>query len=97
MRPLQFEWHKEKARSNLSKHQVSFEEASTVFDDQFARTLYDEDHSIDEEREIIVGHSILNRLLVVSFTEKLDGVVRIVSARLATKKERKRYEEKTNI
>jgi len=94
---MQFEWDKKKAESNLTKHSVSFEEASSVFDDRLARILYDQEHSIYEEREVIVGHSIINRLLVVSFAEKVDGHVRIISARLATKKEHNRYEEKTNF
>ncbi len=93
---MQFEWDKKKAESNLAKHSVSFEEASTVFDDPLARILYDAEHSVEEDREIIVGHSIINRLLAISFTEKFNGNVRIISARLATKKERGRYEEQTN-
>jgi len=71
---------------------VNFEEAITVFSDPLAAIFYDEVHSIDENREIIIGHSAANRLLLVSFTER-DGEIRLISARVATKKERKDYEE----
>jgi len=90
---LKFEWDQEKARSNLSKHKVGFDEASTVFVDSLAKIFYDQDHSTDEIREIIVGHSVLGRLLLVSFTERGRDLVRIISARAATRKERKGYEE----
>ena len=65
---LTFEWDSCKAKSNLRKHRVSFDEACTVFDDVGARIFRDEDHSNGEEREIIVGYSILERMLLVSFT-----------------------------
>jgi hypothetical protein len=94
---LQFEWDRDKATANLKKHKVSFDEASTVFDDPWAYIFDDEDHSIDEHREIIIGHSIINRLLLVCFTERAEDVVRIFSARLATKKERKDYEKNTGF
>jgi len=90
---LKFEWDKNKAISNLKKHKVSFDEASTVFDDPLAAIFYDEDHSIDEHREIIIGHSITNRLLVVCFTERVEDLIHIFSARLATRSERRDYEE----
>ena len=91
---LKFEWDQEKAGFNLSKHKVGFDEASTVFADPLAKIFYDQDHSTDDEtREIIVGHSILGRLLLVSFTERGRDLVRIISARAATRKERKGYEE----
>ena len=90
---LQFEWDQEKSGSNLSKHKVGFDEASTVFVDPLAKIFYDQDHSTDEIREIIVGHSVLGRLLLVSFTERGRDLVRIISARAATRKERKGYEE----
>jgi uncharacterized DUF497 family protein len=89
---LQFEWDDHKARLNLKNHGVSFEEARTVFIDQMARIFFDEAHSIDEEREIIIGHSLYNRLLLVCFTERGD-IIRIISARRATKQEREDYEE----
>ena len=90
---MKFVWDKQKAAANLTKHQVSFEEASTVFDDPAAVLFYDEDHSIQEEREIIVGHSIQRRLLLVFFTELAGNIVRIFSARKPTRRERKDYEE----
>jgi hypothetical protein len=89
---VEFEWDEDKAASNKKKHQVSFEEAATVFADPLAAIFDDEIHSADEQREIIVGHSEKNRLLVVSFTERA-GAIRIISARQATKRERKDYEE----
>ena len=90
---LKFEWDPEKAASNLTRHRVSFDEASTVFADPLAKLFYDADHSTDETREIIVGHSILDRLLLVSFTERGRDLVRIISTRVATRKERRAYEE----
>ena len=90
---LKFEWDQEKSGSNLSKHKVGFDEASTVFVDPLAKIFDDQDHSTDEIREIIVGHSVLGRLLLVSFTERGRDLVRIISARAATRKERKGYEE----
>ena len=89
---LKFEWDPKKAESNLSKHGVSFEEALTVFGDPLARIFDDEDHSIEEQREIIIGHSVKERLLVVCFTSQGESV-RIFSARKATRRERKDYEE----
>lgn len=91
--PLVFEWDSRKAKSNLRKHRVSFDEACTVFEDNEATIFPDEDHSNGEEREIIVGFSILDRLLLVSFTERPVDRVRIISAREATREERKDYEE----
>jgi uncharacterized DUF497 family protein len=88
-----FEWNVAKARSNLVRHRVSFDEATTVFDDRLARIFDDELHSGHERRELIVGHSINNRLLVVCFTEHPNERIRIISARLPTPKERKDYEE----
>ena len=90
---VHFEWDGHKAAINLRKHRVGFDEASTVFDDPAAFIFDDEDHSADEPREIIIGHSINHRLLLVCFTERPQQVVRIFSARLATRKERKDYEE----
>jgi uncharacterized DUF497 family protein len=88
-----FEWNKNKAKANLGKHQVGFDEASTVFGDPLAKIFFDEEHSGEETREIIVGYSDQNRLLLVSFTERRQNVVRIISARVATKNERKIHEE----
>ena len=90
---VRFEWHLQKAVQNLGKHVVSFDEATTVFNDPLARIFDDPDHSITEAREIIVGHSIAGRLIMASFVEKEPGLVRIISARLTTNKERADYEE----
>jgi uncharacterized DUF497 family protein len=90
---LRFEWDQDKAASNEKKHRVTFDEASTVFADSLAVIFDDEEHSIDETREIIIGHSDFSRLLLVSFTERGKDVIRIISARKATKKERRNYEE----
>lgn len=87
-----FVWDKAKAASNQRKHGVSFEEARTVFSDPLARIFDDEDHSGVEHREIIIGHSIAQRLLIVSFTER-QTAIRMISARLATNREHKDYEE----
>jgi len=93
---VRFEWDKRKATINLRKHGVSFDEAGTAFDDPLAAIFDDEDHSIEEAREIIIGHSINGRLLLVCFTEVAKDTIRIFSARLATKKEHKDYEENRN-
>jgi hypothetical protein len=94
---VKFEWDDDKAKTSLKKHNVGFDEASTVFTDPFAKIFHDEGHSDQENREILVGHSTLNRLLLVSFTERGRDLVRIISARIATKKERKAYEENKDI
>jgi uncharacterized protein len=89
---IEFEWNANKAAANLKKHGVAFEEAATVFADGLACIFDDDEHSQDEPREIIIGHSEKNRLVLVSFTERSDRI-RIISARRATKKERRDYEE----
>ncbi|MBE9195562.1 BrnT family toxin [Synechocystis sp. LEGE 06083] len=89
---LQFEWDFQKAELNIRKHDVSFEDAKTVFYDPLAYIFNDEWHSTDEQREIIIGHNSRGYLLVVSFTER-NRIIRIISARLATNKERKDYEQ----
>ena len=89
---VQFEWDSNKASINQEKHRVSFEEAATVFSDPLAVIFDDEFHSTEEIREIIIGHSTNNRLLLVYFTER-DEAIRIISARQATRTERKDYEE----
>jgi len=94
---MKFEWDREKALFNLRKHKTTFDEASTVFDDPLAIIFDDEVHSNQEHREIIIGHSILGRLLLVSFTERRDESIRIINARQATIKERKDYEENTSL
>jgi len=88
----QFEWDARKARFNIEKHGVSFREAISVFRDPLARIIDDVLHSTEEQREIIIGHSEENRLLFVCFTERAQ-TIRIVSARRATRKERRDYEE----
>lgn len=89
---FRFEWDDEKAVANFKKHEVSFEEAMTVFSNALAAIFDDEAHSKEEMREIIVGHSANNHILLVSFTER-NEIIRIISARRATKKERKDYEK----
>jgi uncharacterized DUF497 family protein len=91
---MELEWDQSKAASNLKKHGVSFEEAKTVFDNPLAVIFNDEAHSVGEQREIIIGHSRQNRLLLIAFTER-SGNVRIISARLATRQEREDYEQNT--
>ena len=91
---LTFEWDRRKAASNQRKHGVAFEEAITVFDGPLALIFDDDEHSTEEEqREIVIGHSARNRLLLVSFLERLPNVVRVISARPTTRKERRDYEE----
>ncbi len=88
---LLFEWDPEKAKSNEQKHGITFEEASSVFADAFSLTIHDPLHSEDEERFVIIGISIKNRILTVVHTER-EGRLRIISARKATNKERFYYE-----
>jgi hypothetical protein len=90
---LQFTWDVDKANSNIRKHRVSFEEASTVFFDPLACIFDDEDHSQIEQREIIIGYSQFDHLLIISFNELEEDHIRIISARRATKKEQKNHEE----
>jgi len=90
---LQFEWDDEKAETNIGKQNISFEEAETVFRDPLACIFDDETHSEDERREIIIGHSENNRLLIVCFTERTECAVRIFSSRPATRRERRDYEK----
>ena len=92
---LQFEWDKRKAEKNINKHGVSFDEAKTVFGNPLASIFDDEWHSLSERREIIIGHSERNRLLVLCFTEKSEGCIRIFSARPVTGKERRDYAKHT--
>ena len=92
-----FEWDEEKAKSNLQKHKVSFEEAETIFDDQFLITFPDEFHSLEEERFISIGYSSNNRILLVVHTERSENedeiIVRIISCRKAMALEREIYEQ----
>ncbi len=87
-----FAWDPKKAARNVRRHGVSFEEAVTVFANPLARIFDDEDQRAEESREIIIGHSAQDRLLVICFSEREDAI-RIISARKATKNERKDYEE----
>ena len=88
---LTFEWNPQKAKSNIEKHDVSFEEASTVFRDPLSLTIDDPLHSTGEARMVQIGISNHNRLLVVVHTERGDNI-RIISARKANRKERGHYE-----
>ncbi|MEK7724492.1 MAG: BrnT family toxin [Acidobacteriota bacterium] len=88
---MQFEWDNEKAESNLKKHDVSFEEAETVWHDYFFVDFYDTSHSIEENRFLIIGESTNKRLLIVSYTGR-ENTIRIISARELTPKERRDYE-----
>ncbi len=88
---MHFEWDREKAKKNLIKHKVSFDEAVTVFYDPLSATFDDPDHSVDEQRLITIGYSSRSRLLVVSHTER-GKTIRIINARLSTAHERKRHE-----
>jgi len=88
----EFEWDAQKAAENLKKHGVAFDEALTVFADLLANIFDDPDHSGSEQRELIIGHSIVQRLLVVSFTDR-GRRTRIIGARQATARERRDHEE----
>jgi uncharacterized DUF497 family protein len=88
---MQFEWDRDKARRNLLKHRISFDEGVTVFYDPLAATVDDTDHSISERRYLTIGYSARERLLVVAHTDR-GTAVRIISARRATAGERKRHE-----
>ena len=89
---MEFEWDPKKAADNLAKHGVSFQEATTVFDDVLSVTVPDPDHSVEENRLIIVGLSHRGRLLIVSHAERGDRI-RIISARELKRTERTAYEE----
>jgi len=89
---MRFHWDPVKAAANLRKHGVSFEEASSVFRDELSVTGSDPDHSLGEHRFVTFGTSQKNRLLVVAHTEQGDSI-RIISARVATRRERRIYEE----
>jgi uncharacterized DUF497 family protein len=95
MASLDFTWNDAKARENTKKHGVSFDEAQSVFLDEEARLLDDPDHSEDENRFILLGMSAAPRLLVVVHAyREADGVIRIISARKATPRERRAYTER---
>ena len=88
---IEFQWDKEKAGQNLKKHGVLFEEATTAFYDSLSITIIDKEQSLEENRFILLGLSNHGRLLVISHTDRGDKI-RLISARLATSKERKYYE-----
>lgn len=92
---LRFEWDEEKAKANLKKHRVGFDEATTVFNDPFSVTIHDPDHSADEQRYIDIGSSDKGHVLVVVYTERGSNI-RIVSCRKSAPSERELYEEGTN-
>jgi uncharacterized DUF497 family protein len=89
---LQFTWDPQKAARNLRKHKVGLPEAATAFADPLSLTIPDPDHSVGEARFILIGQSERRRLVVVAHVERGD-LIRIISARLATRRERKTYEE----
>jgi uncharacterized DUF497 family protein len=89
---LTFSWDSSKASQNARKHGVSFEEASTVFGDPLSITVHDPDHSVDEQRFVTIGTSFRSRTLVVVHADEGDRI-RLVSARPATKREKRAYEE----
>jgi uncharacterized DUF497 family protein len=90
---LKFEWNEEKAKFNKKKHGILFQEAATIFSDPRSLTFPDPEHSVGEERYITIGMSHYRNLLIVSHLD-FNETIRIISARLATKQERKYYEEK---
>ena len=89
---LEFEWDRRKAGSNARKHGVTFDEASTAFADPLSLTIEDPLHSVEEDRYILLGESQRRRLLVVVFVER-DSRIRLISARVAARAERRKYEE----
>ncbi|HAA30051.1 MAG TPA: hypothetical protein DCE56_23160 [Cyanobacteria bacterium UBA8553] len=89
---MDFEWNPDKAALNLEKHGVSFQEAATVFNDPLSMTFPDPDHSIGESRYVMIGLSRFGQLLVVAHTDR-EAKVRIISARKATRQERRFYEQ----
>jgi uncharacterized DUF497 family protein len=91
---IKFSWDKKKARTNIQKHKVSFEEAKTIFVDENARLIDDPDHSDEEDRFIMIGlSSNLKILTVVHCYRDNDNVIRIISARKSTKNEERQYKE----
>lgn len=87
---MQFEWDDDKAEANRAKHGVSFEEALTCFYDPGQVAFYDAEHSDDEDRELLIGHSNQGRLLLVSYTLR-DQTIHLISARKAVRREAKSY------
>ena len=91
---MNYEWNLIKERLNIAKHGVDFEEAKSVFADEFALVLFDEDHSNDEERFLILGMSQKERILLVVHCYHENDTIRIISSRKATKNETKQYKER---
>ena len=89
---VKYDWDKNKAKSNLSKHGVSFDEAKTAFGDPLYVDFYDPDHSFEEHRFILLGKSIHDRVLFISYAERNDNI-RLISAREATPSESRAYEQ----
>ncbi len=89
---IEFEWDPSKAKRNLKKHHVAFREAATVFRDPLGITIYDPDHSTDEERFLTIGTSTGGSLLMISHTQR-RGTIRLINARELTRLERRTYEE----
>jgi uncharacterized DUF497 family protein len=91
---MKFTWDQRKANENIKKHKISFEEAVTVFYDPLAKITDDPDHSINEERFLMIGHSNnANLLMVIHVYKEEKDIIRIISARKATKREKKDFEE----
>ena len=91
---MKFEWDETKNKSNHKKHGIWFEDAMKVFADPEVRSFYDDSHSANEERFLALGYSELNRLLIVIHSYRGTNIIRLISARKATKKERAFYEER---
>jgi len=92
MKEIRFTWDDTKAKTNLLKHKISFNEASSVFSDDNARLLYDPDHSLEEERFVLLGISYKLKILIVVHCKKDENTeIRIISARKASKKEQQQY------
>ena len=91
---MEFEWDVAKAETNEQRHGVSFDEAATAFGDPLSITIPDPDHSDDEDRFVLLGETYQGRLVVVVHTERSERI-RLISARLATRRERRSYEEGT--
>lgn len=89
---IEFDWDPAKAVYNLGEHKVSFDEAKSVFGDPLARVFFDDNHSFDEKRHGIYGLTTEGRLILVIFTELTDDMIRIISAREMTPRERREYE-----
>ena len=90
--PVEFEWDAAKARANARKHGVSFEEAASAFYDALSVTIPDPDHSAGESRFLLIGLTVKNRLVVVAHTDR-DDRIRLISARRASRRERRSYEK----